>query len=218
MLRRPHDHHRDIRARCNPALRSERANASDQDRHVMIVPAPSSPRIALLVLSCGSPRTRFGSRKQHARAPNHISIFTVRSIQRPVQYIARAHCVKINSRRVSPAHQRRSAHSSNPIAAHVARRGPASAPKSRFRPLQVFVRRPPGVCGAVRGGRHPKTCTKPDDVAGALMPPLASCGHWRGCSPSPRTRPATCPKRRFGLVQHGKNTATRSLVGAGEQR
>ena len=60
----------------------------------MIVPAPSSPRIALLVLSCGSPRTRFGSRKQHARAPNHISIFTVRSIQRPVQYIARAHCVQ----------------------------------------------------------------------------------------------------------------------------
>jgi hypothetical protein len=29
MLRRPHDHHRDIRARRNPALPSERANASD---------------------------------------------------------------------------------------------------------------------------------------------------------------------------------------------
>jgi hypothetical protein len=30
-----------------------------------------------------------------------------------------------------------------PIAEHVARRGPPNAPKSRFRPLEVFVRRPP---------------------------------------------------------------------------
>jgi hypothetical protein len=49
----------------------------------MIVPALSSPRIALLVLSLPLARTRFGSRKQHARAPNHTSIFTIRSIQRP---------------------------------------------------------------------------------------------------------------------------------------
>jgi hypothetical protein len=45
--RRPHDHHRDVRTRHNPALPSERANSSNQDRHVMIVPAPPSPRIAL---------------------------------------------------------------------------------------------------------------------------------------------------------------------------
>jgi hypothetical protein len=60
----------------------------------MIVPALPSPRIALLVLSLPLARTRFGSRKQHARAPNHISIFPVRSIQRPAQCIARAHRVQ----------------------------------------------------------------------------------------------------------------------------
>jgi hypothetical protein len=49
----------------------------------------------------------------------------------------------INSRRVSPAHQSAPPTAQIPIAAHVARRGPPNAPKSRFRPLQVFVRRPP---------------------------------------------------------------------------
>jgi len=59
MLRRPHDHHRDIRARRNPALPSERANASDQDRHVMIASLPS-------------PRLDIGSFR-HRRVPAHAS-------------------------------------------------------------------------------------------------------------------------------------------------
>ena len=85
VLRRSHDHHRDVRARRNPALPSKCTNASDQDRHVMIVPAPPSPRIALLVLSLPLTRTRFGTREEHARPPNHVSICTARSAQRPSQ-------------------------------------------------------------------------------------------------------------------------------------
>ena len=36
LLRRPHDHHRAVRTRRNPALSAKPANASDQDRHLMI--------------------------------------------------------------------------------------------------------------------------------------------------------------------------------------
>jgi hypothetical protein len=75
---------------------------------------------------------------------------------------SRASHSTINSHRVSPSLQRRPPAAQIPIAEHVARRGPPNAPKSRFRPLAVFVRRPPAVCGAVRGGRHPKTFTKPE--------------------------------------------------------
>ena len=60
----------------------------------MIVPALPSPRIALLVLSLPLAGTRFGSPKQHTRTPNHISIFTVPSLQRPAQCIARVHRVQ----------------------------------------------------------------------------------------------------------------------------
>ena len=49
----------------------------------------------------------------------------------------------INSHRVSPSLQHRPPAAQIPIAEHVARRGPPNAPKSRFRPLAVFVRRPP---------------------------------------------------------------------------
>ena len=51
----------------------------------MIVPAPPSPRIALLVLSLPLTRTRFGTREEHARPPNHVSICTARTAQRPSQ-------------------------------------------------------------------------------------------------------------------------------------
>jgi hypothetical protein len=68
----------------------------------MIVPALPSSRIALFVLSLPLARTRFGSRKQHARAPNHISIFTVRSIQPTAQCIARAHRVQQSTQAACP--------------------------------------------------------------------------------------------------------------------
>jgi hypothetical protein len=61
----------------------------------MIVPALPSSRIALFVLSLPLARTRFGSRKQHARAPNHISIYTVRSIQPPAQNGQRVNMIEL---------------------------------------------------------------------------------------------------------------------------
>jgi hypothetical protein len=36
LLRRPHDHHREVRTRRNAAISTKPANASDQDRHVMM--------------------------------------------------------------------------------------------------------------------------------------------------------------------------------------
>jgi hypothetical protein len=56
---------------------------------------------------------------------------------------SRASHSTINSHRVSPSLQRRPPAAQIPIAEHAARRGPPNAPKSRFRPLAVFVRRPP---------------------------------------------------------------------------
>jgi hypothetical protein len=56
---------------------------------------------------------------------------------------SRASHSTINSHRVSPSLQHRPPAAQIPIAEHAARRGPSNAPKSRFRPLAVFVRRPP---------------------------------------------------------------------------
>jgi hypothetical protein len=80
----------------------------------MIVPALSSPRIALLALSLPLARTRFGSRKQHPPAPNHISIFTIRSIQPPANALLRriAFNNQLNPHVACPSEL--PAHSSNP--------------------------------------------------------------------------------------------------------
>jgi hypothetical protein len=80
----------------------------------MIVPALPSSRIALFVLSLPLARTRFGSRKQHARAPNHVSIFPVRPYSHP--HNALLGCIAFNNQlkpRV-PCQLERSVHSSNP--------------------------------------------------------------------------------------------------------
>jgi hypothetical protein len=60
VLRRPHDHHREVRARRNPALPSERANASDQDRHVMMSSRPPNYRYP-------TPSCWFAARRSQAR-------------------------------------------------------------------------------------------------------------------------------------------------------
>jgi hypothetical protein len=65
-----------------------------------------------------------------------------------------------------------------PIAECAARRGPANVPKSRFPPLEVFVRRPPECAAAFGGGRHPKTFTKRENPPYGRMSASAACGHW----------------------------------------
>ena len=60
----------------------------------MIVPVLPSPRIALFVLSLPLARTRSGTREQHAHPPNHVSICTARSAQRPSQSAGHVHHIQ----------------------------------------------------------------------------------------------------------------------------
>ena len=128
----------------------------------MIVHVLPSPRIALFVLSLPLARTRFGTREQHARPPNHVSICCSPRTATVTIRRSRASHSTINSHRVSPSLQRRPPTAQIPIAEHVARRGPPNAPKSRFRPLEVFVRRPPASVARFEpaGIRKPSQNTK----------------------------------------------------------
>jgi hypothetical protein len=49
LLRRPHDHHRDVRAGINAAIPSDRPNGCDQDRHVMTKTSEPRQNAARLV-------------------------------------------------------------------------------------------------------------------------------------------------------------------------
>ena len=73
-------------------------------------------------------------------------------------------CITFNNQltpRVSPSLQRRPPTAQIPIAEHVARRGPPNAPKSRFRPLEVFVRRPPAFVARFEAAGIRKPSQKP---------------------------------------------------------
>src|SRR5713101_6900882 len=51
-----------------------------------------------------------------------------------------------------------------------------ASPFPRFRPLEVFVRRPPECVAAFEGGRHPKTFTRADHPVG--LPAPFEVGHY----------------------------------------
>jgi len=64
LLRRLHDHHREVRTRRNSALPTEPATPSDQDRHIMICPPIAMPQYRFILLA------RAAQRAIHGRAPN----------------------------------------------------------------------------------------------------------------------------------------------------
>jgi hypothetical protein len=89
-------------------------------------------------------------------------------------------------------------------------RRPANVPKSRFPPLQVFVRRPPECAAAFGGGRHPKTFTKRES---AFFRRYVSFRHeptFRG-SPGYCQGPLRCGRSR--LLSHIRGGIGRSRAG-----
>jgi hypothetical protein len=91
VLRRPHDHHRDVRTGLNPAPPSERAYAGNQDRHIMSLLQKSSSRTAGHVRCCRSVRHTSARANITLLRQIHASIFMPRSAKRPSQRIERAH-------------------------------------------------------------------------------------------------------------------------------
>jgi hypothetical protein len=78
LLRRPHDHHREVRTRRNPAPPTEPAKGNDQDRHVMIpVIANHRPlRHPFFLLACRPPHPSSHCFRQFA--PAGIAIVSFR--------------------------------------------------------------------------------------------------------------------------------------------
>jgi hypothetical protein len=87
---------------------------------------------------------RNAHREQHARASNHVSIVTDPSAKQSSRRAVRARHVQQAPHLVgSPFHQRGTPPAQISIAERAAQRGPTKLPKARFRPLEVFGRRPP---------------------------------------------------------------------------
>ena len=82
VLRRPNDHHRDLRARLRAEAPSHAGSGSDQDRHLMM-PSPSihdrSDARHSCWLSAGSAQARIGSLDSPARATNPVALRADRS-------------------------------------------------------------------------------------------------------------------------------------------
>ena len=84
MLRRPHDHHRDLRARLSAKAPHHARSDSDQDRHLMILVAtdrkPHSRSLFLLALSRQRPRSRRATGVGRARTINIVIAAFVRRV------------------------------------------------------------------------------------------------------------------------------------------
>ena len=74
VLRRPHDHHRDLRARLPAAPPADRASRRHQDRHLMSAAAASRTRIAERVPRWSSTRPRRRSTRQLPGIAFHAAI------------------------------------------------------------------------------------------------------------------------------------------------
>src|SRR6266568_8303082 len=133
MLRRPHDHHRDLPARRDAAPSANRSN--DQDRHFMTAPVPRCRKCARLVrwFSAGSDRARPNIR------------LSCQTAQLSAQFGAPSRSLKTRipaGRRPASSHTQ-STRSIRGTQIPIARDEPPSSPFPRFPPLEVFRRRPP---------------------------------------------------------------------------
>src|SRR6476620_651037 len=144
MLRRSHDHHRGLRARCHATAS---ADSTPHDR-------VSSPQICLSrSLPLDWPR------QSALRFPADIS-------NRPTVHDVRRDPPLIHE----PLHRRTTCWIGSPPITHLARDSQISIapaarfylPPARFPPLQAFGRRPPNTRRRPSSGRHPKPFTLPD--------------------------------------------------------
>ena len=142
MLRRPHDHHRALRTRLNPALSPKPANASDQDRHLMMTVHPIAMPQCRSFLSLGSAEhasARANSLLACNKLPLDRCFLAPRSDHRKS---ARAlHAAQSPPPLASRCPARGTLPAQIPIAELAAR--PTEAYLPRFRALALFGRRPP---------------------------------------------------------------------------
>ena len=162
MRRRPHDHHRDLRAQLPAALPTIADNRRHQDRYVMTATTGLRPRrvdLASCWSSTGCHHARSTAPCGHQRKPatatlsgrpNHQSQLLLRACR----VIARAAAHRALSRTPS-------ASTKSPAKA-------AAPPPTTARGFVPWRLSDAGqrVRGSVDHRRHPKPCTKPDMAAG----------------------------------------------------
>jgi hypothetical protein len=129
-----------VQLRATPRAPQRRQSESTRHDHVHRLPFLNASRFLSL---SPAQRALCSRRYQHGRRKSafHLQF----QIPQTSQIHASPACFAAASYSTSLSHRHRcgTRPAQIPIAEHVARRGPASAPKSRFRPLEVFVRRPP---------------------------------------------------------------------------
>ena len=132
MLRRSHDHHRGLRARCNATVSADSSNQRHQDRHLMTASQSrkSAPRARWL--STGHGRAR----PDIQPSPQIVRQFTA------IDATPRSSISRFTGRRL--LEHRKSTHAPHPRRSnpHSPRRA-THVPLPRFPPLEVCGRRPP---------------------------------------------------------------------------
>ena len=87
LLRRPHDHHRDLRARLNAAISPDHAGVCDRHRHIMIPRTRSRPEVLPVIIAGPRPITRLAQNRRLDRRPgstwHHPAHQTVSTARRP---------------------------------------------------------------------------------------------------------------------------------------
>ena len=147
LLRRPHDHHRAVRTRRNPALSTKPANASDQDRHIMIT-ITADQRIATRLVLAGSPPA----------TPGLASMLAIRRLR---SQITRSTCIPARS-------------ITNSLACFTLRNTPPLArARTRHAAAAHRVQIPIAACGAPALRHCRSTTSRAISCLGAFRPPAA---------------------------------------------
>src|SRR5712691_857069 len=155
LLRWPHDHHRDLRARLSTAASADSSDDRNQDRHLMTMLELPRRKAARVFRRC--PTGHDGTRGKSASTP--VLAYQSASVDRPSPSNAGRSSLP-NSAIVTIDHRRRAPllrpPRSNP---HSARRAATARPIA-VSSLGGFRTPAPGVCRTTVMGRHPKTFTR----------------------------------------------------------
>lgn len=165
MLRRPHDHHRGVRAWCNATTSLDSSSDRDQDRDLMTVPQSRKPARRARWLSTGYDRTR-----PDIRPPPQIVRHRVRHhpplTGQPLNCRTTRCIGSIQIRQLARGTQ-----------IHIAPAAPLYVPQARFPPLEAFGCQPPTSAAPPSCGRHPKPFTIPERRFRACNSGFGKCGH-----------------------------------------
>ena len=196
MLRRPHDHHRDLPARRDAAPSANRSN--HQDRHFMTAPVPRCRKCARFV--------RWFSAASDDARPN-VRLFC-QTAQLPAQFGApAAHSSPASPPADAPDRSHTQSRGIRGTQIAIVRDEPPRLPSRGFLPWRFSDAGRPCRAAPSVSGRHPKTFTTADLTR--------SQSHVRFTPESGRRElDSTCPLcAKSGLMQCNKN-ALSSLIGA----